>query len=132
MKREYWLEVNGENTPHEEAMIAYLIDEGVLVPGCGKSNEGKPVMCLVVFCSDVFAWGCSDCEEITLDEIPDLFELCQEGKDIGCGAIQWVCKKRNQQPQAPMVKHMKERGGWTEELEKLPLNQYDMIRLHQG
>ncbi len=39
--------------------------------------------------------------------------------------MKWICIKRNQKPQKPIVDSMKRLGVWDETMEVLPLNKYD-------
>jgi hypothetical protein len=101
----------------ESGMISYLLDEDVLF--CNSYEDSKSLE-LHVLCSDVFAWGCCDCESLTIEELPELCEMYMEDKFWGL--VRWVCKKRNLQPQYPIVKDMIKDGVWDEEMEALPLN----------
>lgn len=100
-----------------------------------EDGSGKNTTCLYVLCNDVFAWGYADAEPIKNNdwkepsEIIDLYRLWKENKLWG--STQWVCLKRNQQPQAPIKKRMIEDGAWNEQLENLPENYYD-IRLEKN
>lgn len=73
-------------------------------------------------CSDIFAWGCADGEDVTTSEVYDLFNKYIE--DNGWGIIKWCCIKRNERPQLMIEKTMKESGVWNQEMETLPLNHY--------
>lgn len=130
--REYYCDGNdGSKIPIEEAMVAKLLDDDVLFCNSRKyvdfhTNEIRPeTLVLFVLCNDVFAWGCADAEEITLDEVPNLFELHEKNPKFG--SVQWVCVKRNEKPQNPVVKWMKDHDGWNEVMESLPENQYDKL-----
>ena len=79
---------------------------------------------LIVNCSDVFAWACADGEKIENEkEAEELYKLCMKYPNYG-GAI-WCCIKRNEKPQAPVVKRMKELGEWDISLDKMTDNRYD-------
>lgn len=129
--RQYYFDINGKQEIDEEAAIAQLLDDGVLFAnGRDYLNEdgskGGRTIVLFVNCSDVFAWGCADAEDVTYDELPDLFKQHMETPK-GYGSIRWCCIKRNEKPQAPMIQLMKKNGVWDEVLEKLPDNRYDKI-----
>ena len=72
-------------------------------------------------CSDVFAWACADCEPFDLSELEKFYRMSL-GK---WGTLKWVCIKRNQQPQPPIIKDMKAQGAWDETMEALPANTMD-------
>lgn len=57
---------------------------------------------LAVNCSDTFYWGCSDSEDITFDEIPDL-AACRELSPVHGGEL-WCARKRNMRPQTASYK----------------------------
>lgn len=128
----YWFDIDGKLVPDEQAMVAHLLEEDVLFVNSrryiadDKTNEiGPETLILFVNCSDVFVWACSDAECVSCDELPELFRLYEANPQ--CGPIQWVCIKRNEKPQAPMVKYLKEHNGWNDILEKLPDNKYDTL-----
>ena len=120
---------NGTILPNEEEMLAKLLQEGILFCNSRKyldlddKTVNPETIVLFVNCNDVFAWGCADAESLTLEELPGLFKLF-EVCDITASTI-WVCKKRKEKPQAPVVDWLKEHNGWDAELEALPENQYD-------
>ncbi len=41
------------------------------------------------------------------------------------GPTRWVCIKRDEQPQGPIVRDMKKAGAWDAVMEALPLNYVD-------
>jgi hypothetical protein len=86
---------------------------------------------LSVVCSDVFAWGCADAEPIDGDE-ESLTELARYMmENAKWGSTQWACKKRNQQPQAPVAEAMKREGAWPKFMDCLLPNKYDAYRAEQ-
>jgi hypothetical protein len=78
---------------------------------------------LFVNCGDVFAWGCADAEDVTTGELPDLFRLFEASPKFG--HWQWVCRKRNRQPQYAARKLMRADGAWPAWMAGLPENDYD-------
>jgi len=56
--------------------------------------------------------------------ILDLFKLVTQKNYYG--VVEWVCKNRNQQPQKPVKAKMIAENFWTDELEQLPPNNYDI------
>lgn len=63
---------------------------------------------LGVNCSDVFSWGCSECEEISYREIKDLYLMYKQ--DSRNGPILWCMKKRREMPQNPVADSMRKEG----------------------
>lgn len=113
----------------EELALSELLKDGVLFCnnrdyGLNSKIYGQTIV-LFVLLNDVFSWGCADAEDLLTTEIEGLYNFYL--KDKKCGVIKWACIKRNQKPQGPMVKYMKENGSWDETLEKLPENLYDKI-----
>ena len=130
MERKYWYEIQGKRIPDESAMVTKLLDENVLTLGCDivveNNNSTKhKTLTLFVNCNDVFSWGCCDAEPVTFEELVNLFELYEKNPE--CGPTQWVCIKRNEQPQLPVVDWLKAHNGWTPELDNLPKNNYDKL-----
>ena len=123
---------------------AYLLDRGVLQLGSVKYilNDWEPqdqwrfseqdTIALQVNCNDVFAWGCSDSEDIDYahileddvdNELYDLLRMYLENQRWG--PVKWIALKCNMAPQSPMVKAMIADGAWDEELQALPHNSID-------
>ena len=74
--------------------------------------------------SDLFAWGCADCEEITSDDmLRELYDIWKVKGDNGLSV--WLCKKEGMQPQWPVEKDWRRLGIWDNELENLKPNYYD-------
>lgn len=61
---------------------------------------------LYVNCNDLFFWGCADCEDFELKELPDLQRAIKESRNNG--DILWVCRKRGMRPQGPYYKYFNE------------------------
>ncbi len=89
----------------------------------GKS-DGHTIV-LFVLCNDIFAWGCADAEDLSLDEVEGVYKMWI--KDKIWGPTKWSCLKRKEKPQDPVQKHMKRDGSWDEAMEALPENHYDAI-----
>lgn len=130
--RNYWIDIgDGKKEPDNEAMVAKLLDDGVLFLNSRKyyCEHAKGLMpetlVLFVLCNDTFAWGCADAEEVTTEELPKLFEMHE--KDPVYGSIRWVCIKRGEKPQKPIADRMRTSVSWDEEVEKLAENSYDNI-----
>ena len=131
MDSKYWFDINGSLVADHEAMAAHFLEENILFVNsrryiCDEEKEElskDETLVLFLNCNDVFAWGCADAECVSYNELPELFKLYEANKDCGC--IQWVCIKRNEKPQAPIIKYMKEKNGWNDVMESLPENKYD-------
>ena len=127
----YWFDIDGKKVADHEAMAAHFLEENILFLNsrkyvCGEKDDTiskNETLLLFLNCNDVFVWGYADAEGVSYDELPELFALYESNPK--CGTIQWVCMKRNQKPQAPIVKYMKENNGWNEVMESLPENKYD-------
>jgi hypothetical protein len=76
-----------------------------------------------VSCNDIFAWGCSDSEDIPYKGIEPLYRMWRA--DPAWGAAKWCCIQRNEQPQRPVAEAMKKAGAWDETMANLPPNGYD-------
>lgn len=83
-------------------------------------KDGKVIVS--VNCNDLFAWACADSEDVTPEELPAVIAARKTGT---WGTDAWVCKRRNQKPQPPVVKMMKENGVWDEDMESLGTNWQD-------
>ena len=106
-----------------EGAIAKLLEGEVLYANSfpikyPNGSDGSETLVLFVNCNDLFYWGTADAEHVTLKEVQSLYEAWKSGTKWGVSI--WCCKKRNMQPQVPIVKDMKADGAWTEELEAFP------------
>jgi hypothetical protein len=128
------LETPRQEPWHEEGeMIAHMLLDGVLWTRSAHyiGNKGGPYefsgdgIIVLLHCNDVFAWGCSDSEELPHDKVPELFMLWHESNRWG--PVKWCCLRRNEKPQAPVARDMKAAGFWCERMEALPENNYDRI-----
>lgn len=64
---------------------------------------------IAVNCSDIFAWGGSDLEEIHPEDIPDLRQAkadCTAAGDAGDFAELWCARKRKMRPQGAYYKYI--------------------------
>ncbi len=97
---------------HAQALALLLLTEDVIL----LNNDGRIVP--EVDCSDVFAWGCADAEDLPLlgfgdeREAPfwDLYERVRACPKWG--STQWCILRRGRRPQAPVEKRMREEGAW--------------------
>ncbi len=63
-------------------------------------------------CNDLFAWACSDCEEVTAADIDDLDQAYKDAdaaEKIFHGGLLWVCRKRKMRPQGAFYKYFNEK-----------------------
>lgn len=86
-------------------------------------DEKKPVeIVFLVNCNDLFWWATSDCEPITLEELPQLAKDYETSEKYGDWI--WCARKRQMRPQWPAVyKYMVPAGAWTVEMDALPLRE---------
>lgn len=108
----------------EDALIL-MFARGDLIPLWAKDHGGRQTIGIYVACSDVFAWGCADCEPAPVigygDEDDSVFgELYEECRKSVWGAARWCCFRRNQRPQGPVEVRMRAEGAWCERMEALP------------
>lgn len=103
----------------EEDMVAELLQYGILV----VSGQNTKSIQLFINCNDLFAWACMDGEDLKYSEIEELYRIWRNDKRWG--VQKWCCKKRNERPQMPVEKKMKEDGAWDDMMEELPLNYYE-------
>lgn len=78
-----------------------------------------PTLVLFCGCNDLFAWACSDAENVSMQELPGLYEAWRADKRWGTSV--WCALKRGMRPQAPVERDMKRDGAWTDALEMLKL-----------
>lgn len=88
------------------------------------NEEQQKLTSLNVDCSDVFAWGCADAQELSYSEIPDLYRMWS--RDPKWGAAVWCMVKRNRKPQGPVEAAIGEEGIW--DLDSLKLGENSQER----
>lgn len=124
--------VNGEEHCDEDLALAELLSAEIIFANCrpyvhswkdrGEEPDGRTVV-LFVNCNDLFAWACADAEDLPLEEVPTLYKAWKaEGR---WGVEKWCCRRRNQRPQPPVERQMREAGVWDAEMEALPPNTQD-------
>jgi hypothetical protein len=130
---EFDMMVNGPSVPepqlrHEtcdENILAVLLIEEVVFLNDNWwqkdwSDDAKKLFSINVNCNDVFAWGCADAESLTYGELANLWGFWK--KDPSWGAAVWCMIKRNQMPQKPVEKRIREEGIWDLDALKLGVN----------
>jgi hypothetical protein len=65
---------------------------------------------MYITCNDTFFWGCSDCEPITFEELPELIECYKLSPKFG-GEL-WVARKRKMRPQGASYKECYPKEEW--------------------
>lgn len=118
----------------DEEVLSILLHEGILFCNSREfidpwSQEKESTVVLFVLCNDLFAWGCADAESFTTTDILPLYKHYLTHKTWG--SAKWCCIKRNEKPQRPVEKLMREAGVWDEVMESLPPNHYDKMRANQ-
>lgn len=98
---------------YENMLGILLLNEVMIINGFlsyeGEEKEKDPIE-LYVDCSDVFAWGVSDCEPISYQEIPELFKMWY--RDDTFGPYVWCALKRKLMPQKPVMDDIISQGKW--------------------
>ena len=123
---EYYIHLGDKWEPNEDKMLLKLLQDGVLFVNDRrylhdhKDEVGGRTTVLFVNANDTFAWGVADAEDLPLEELPHLLELHLDNPK--CGATQWLCLRRNLQPQAPVIEWLKKYNGWNDKLAGLPAN----------
>lgn len=105
--------------PKTIEQITTLTEEDELMINIMEDNKIR--LCMI--CSDVFAWACSDAEEITVEELDEIYAYYEE--DPKYGLTYWICKRRQMQPQKPLADRIREAGLWTQKWDDLPKNTWD-------
>jgi len=116
----------------EDEAILQLLSDGILFSNFRTyssddkklANDGKTIV-LFMICNDVFAWSCADAEDVSsIEDLKSLYDYCEKYGAWEGSAI-WVCMKRKQKPQRPVVKMLKDKNAWPIELDTLQDNRYD-------
>lgn len=106
------------------ALAALLMAEEVFVNGAHwKGKDRAEDITVLAICNDVFAWGCSDAEEVPWSELRNLYEHFV--KDARWGVAVWCMKRRGEMPQRPVAARIREAGVWDLDGMGLEPNHYD-------
>lgn len=70
----------------------------------------KETFSINVNCDDVFAWGCSDAQELDYEELQTLWEYHIKDPRWGCEV--WCMTKRGYLPQSPVYNDIQQEGIW--------------------
>lgn len=108
----------------ENAALAVLFANNVLfLNGFFRGGKGdKMAAQIYVMCNDVFAWGTSDLEPMSLGDLEDVYKAYAANE--WDGVIRWCCIHRNVKPQLPVEEAMRKAGVWDDVLEALPEGEY--------
>jgi hypothetical protein len=118
--RMYYYSASGKVYSNIDGMIAYLLDQGVLVSFNTTGEEGD-ILTLHVLINDMFI-PAADSLSIVTDETVKLFELYNLRKHDGI--VEFSCLKLNSQPRKKFKESMIKNNTWTDELGKLPECKY--------
>lgn len=117
-----WLRDNGTTVfEHEDALALMLLNDVVFLNGLCHRYHSEPfspdepsevsgLVSIHVICSDVFAWGCADAENLPYREIENLYRFWR--KDPNWGPAVWCMVRRNQMPQKPAEEIIAAQGIW--------------------
>lgn len=98
----------------EKALALLLINEVIFLNDHWWEEEwpekAQKISSINVNCNDIFAWGCADAEELPYKEIENLYRMWR--KDPLWGPAVWCMLQRNEMPQKPVEKIIKEAGIW--------------------
>lgn len=104
---------NNKSHFEKDKALAYLIMNDVVFLNSKwykkelPENERDSIN-VIVNCNDIFAWACSDGEDLPYNEIPNLYELCKKYPSWG-GAL-WCMIQRKEMPQDAVADAMRESG----------------------
>ena len=106
----------------DEGVISLFLEQNICFLNNCKTDTGNDILTVYLNCSDVFAWGCSDAETITYDDILPLYLMYREPNNKVWGTTKWVCQKRNEKPQKAVEQRMRDCGAWDDMMESLNEN----------
>lgn len=123
-----FFELDGKEQPNEEAIVARLLqDDVLLIVGAGiyfGCHDDKTPAALYVDCGDLWAWACAECEPLPRKQLLPIIKM--HLADPQWGALKWACQRRGMQPQKAVRDRLKESGSWDEAMEALSKNPDDM------
>ena len=94
-------------------------------------DAAKNITALFVNCSDIFAWGCSDSEDILHEEFDTLYEYYTKDPNWGCAI--WCMTKRKGMPQKSVYDTIMKEGIWNlDKMKILEPNYYDKVCKEQA
>lgn len=129
LKDEDIFDLDGIEEFDAELCVAKMLLGGVLFVNSRKymcdyrKSLQKETLVLFLNCNDTFAWGGTDAEEVSYEDIKDLYKMWKASPVHG--TTKWVCVRRNEKPQKPLQELLKKAGEWDDIFEKLPENRSD-------
>lgn len=130
LKKEICWKSNIENVLEGQLVIAYLLAKEQLMINNNWwekkwTKEAQEQFHISVLCNDVFAWGCTDSETITIEDIGTIWQYYS--KDPYWGLCIWCIIKRKELPQKPVYDDIMKRGIWDLDTLNLKENYYDKV-----
>lgn len=103
------------------ALALLMLEDIVVTLWAEEAGGGVHTVGLYVLCSDTFAYACADSEPIPpvgFGQDEPFWRLYDLVRKHGCqGATAWCVERRQTRPIEPVVRHLKEAGLWTNEME---------------
>lgn len=119
--------LDGKEHCDEGAALSALLKAEVVFPHAAQPFfVSSGTVQISVLCSDLFAWGCADCESLPFAEVGALYKAWKV--DPKHGVSKWCCVKRNERPQAPIERRWRAEGVWDDTMESLPENAFEKYR----
>jgi hypothetical protein len=108
--KNYKIDTESKYFNEPEDYLKYLLCEGEIIINNGWWDKEWPEdrITVAVLCNDIFAWGCSDAEEVLCGELEEVARAHM--KDPIWGIPAWCIKKRKMMPQEPVAKAMTAAG----------------------
>jgi len=94
----------------EHALAALLDAEVVTINAWHWRDHDQEQMAVFSDCSDVFAWGCADAEEVPFHRLQALYDMWH--RDRIWGPAVWAMQQRKQMPQPPVEARIRKDGIW--------------------
>jgi hypothetical protein len=106
----------------EDGMVSELLGAGVLflnqreyLQEGGYAVVGGKTLVLYLNCSDVFAWGYADAEDVLMEEVEKLYRYWKV--DRVWGSTKYIIEKRKRMPIVSVIERMRVAGVWDENYE---------------
>lgn len=98
----------------EKALAALLAAEQVFLNTNWNMKswpeEARETLVVYANCNDVFMWGCADAEDVSYDQINEVFDHWV--KDPAWGVAVWCIQRRGLMPQPPVERLIRCGGIW--------------------
>ena len=114
--KQYNIDTSSKYFNESEDYLKFLLCENEIIVNNGHWDKDWPKdrITISVICSDIFAWGCADAEDISHGDLENVAKA--HIKDPMWGIAAWCISKRKQMPQPPVAKAMIEAGYNLQEL----------------